>query len=439
MDPLLDAAAETATYVQSLPKLRWFLDCDIDADGLCAAAVAATALQRAGHRFRVRASRGKTAADYEAVLEEDADAFMFLDKGASHTHTLAKAGKPVVVLDHHNVGDLHGVQMLNPRALGLDGGKHASASTTALAFAVALDARNWDLAPVALSGAIGDWQHRGGWKGWNALAIEEATARGHITTQPLPRLIGMDLAEALSRRQGLPGVTGSREGAEQVLAGLGIAAHAEAEDLSLDQRGALVTELVRRHLLAETDPTGLADTTLWNRKLGTSLRHVFRIADACGRLEHPGIGLAYLLGDRHAKEEALEHFDDYKRRLVRALKVVEERGTERRGKLHVVWTDDARLTGMVGGLTVSVVRPQATPLVILARRPDSRVQVSTRGTHEMVGAGLDLGAAVKEAAMAVGHEGGGHPIAAGTVLDGEDVEPFLAALDGAVRAQPWAS
>lgn len=462
---LQDAAALAAEAVRARPG-RWFLACDTDADGLAAAAVTATALRRAGRRFQVRAGRGKATADHEAVLREEADGWVFLDKGTSHLARLARhvqeTGRPVVVLDHHNVPDdvpaQPGLVHVNPRAVGLDGGRDASSATVAVAFALALGGeRNLDLAPVGLSGAIGDWQHRGGWQGWNAELVRRGLASGHITQEPIPRLVGVHLAEAIPRR-GLPGLT-TAEGAAAFLRGLGIDPEAEPEDLDPAARTRLVSALVLRGLaepaVAGADAraaggTGeardaggsvaapLVEQALWNPRLGTSLRQAFRIADACGRGGHAGTGIAYLLGDPAARAPALERFGAYKRDLHAALEELRRTGTERRAACQVAWTRDPAYTGMVGGLGVTAVLPDASlPLVVLARRGDGLVQVSTRGTVELVAQGLDLGRAVLQAARSVGEEGGGHPVAAGAVVPEGRVPPFLDALDAALQAQGW--
>src|SRR5688572_23165445 len=170
-----ESAARAAALVRSRPRgTRWFLACDTDADGLCAAAVCAAALRHVGHRFTVRASRDKTAAAYRGLFEEDGDGYIVLDKGTSHLADLAegslRTGRPVVVIDHHNLGSgpsaaPDGVTLLNPRASGLDGSRDASAATAAQAFALALAGETaWQWGPVALAGAIGDWQHMGGWQ-----------------------------------------------------------------------------------------------------------------------------------------------------------------------------------------------------------------------------------------------------------------------------------
>jgi hypothetical protein len=114
--------------------------------------------------------------------------------------------------------------MLNPRASGLDGSRDASAATTAVALAVALcgdAAYAWG--PIGLSGAIGDWQHMGGWKGWNRHVLDESTRLGHVRMVAQPAFIAVTLAEAVARFEpAIPGVHGDAAAAAAFIASLGL-------------------------------------------------------------------------------------------------------------------------------------------------------------------------------------------------------------------------
>ncbi len=459
---LMAAALDAAVAVRARPPgTRWLLSCDTDADGLCAGAVAFQALRRIGHRAIVRPSRDKTEAHYRSLFAEEVDGHILLDKGTSHLGALAEGaratGRPVVVLDHHNlVGETSGftdasategraqwdagVHLVNPRAVGLDGSRDASAATTAVAFAIALvgdDALAW--APTGLSGAIGDWQHQGGWRGWNQELVERSRAAGHLRPVRLPRFIGVDLAEALTRfRPAIPGLSGDAAAARSFLQALSIEAGAETEDLDAEARTRLVSAVALRLLSAgERDAIpALVHEDLWNVRLGTSLRHVFRIVDSCGRERCPGTGIAYLLGDPAGKADALAAFARYKAALRDGVERLRTEGTRIRRALQAAWTERHDYTGMVAGLGMTVVVPdRVRPLCVLARRPEGNVQVSTRGTEDQEKAGLDLGEACRKAAAAVGSEGGGHPVAAGAVIAAEKVETFLQALDDALVEQ----
>lgn len=442
------AAIRAAAVVRSKPAgTRWFLDCDTDADGLCAAAVCANALRSVGHRFTIRASRDKHDAAYRALFDTDADGHILLDKGSSHLLTLVqgaqRTGRPVIVLDHHNLLEPTppGVTMLNPRDSGLDGSRDASAATTTAAFALALAgdaAKPW--IPIGLSGAIGDFQHVPDWKGWNLHLLDEARRAGHVRDVAQPVLIGVTLAQAIAqRRPPIPGLDGDLPACEALLDGLGIDPESEAEDLDHDQRTRLVSALTLRLLAAGAatdEAASLVEPVEHNVRLGTSLRHVFRIVDACGREGQASTGIAYVLGDKTAKAEALAIFSRYKSTLHEGLKELARQGTHVRTSVQSGWTPDPSYTGMVAGLgMVHVVKDRRRPLAILAARPDGQVQVSTRGLERMVERGLDLGKACSTAAQAVGSEGGGHPVAAGAVVAKDRAEAFLDVLDATLAKQ----
>ncbi|HEX2066570.1 MAG TPA: DHHA1 domain-containing protein [Candidatus Thermoplasmatota archaeon] len=438
------AAARAAAVVRSLPRgSHWLLACDNDADGLCAAAVAAQALLRCGHRFTIRASRDKTEAHYRALFAEPWDGLVLLDKGTSHLGllaSLARPGRPVLVADHHNLvgAPPEGVTLLNPRAAGLDGSRDASGATTAAALALALcgeAALAW--APVALAGAVGDWQHMDGWRGWNLELLGRCRAAGHARQVSMPPLMGLDLAEALANaRPPVPGAATPAD-ARRLLQAAGVDPHLEVDELDEEGRTRLVSALVAAHLAegaAPPPPERLVGPVDFSVRLGRSLRQVFRVVDACGRSGAPATALAFLMGDPAASREAEGLFAAYRAALREGVRDLREQGALRRAAVQVAWTRSPEHTGMVAGLGMAHVVDPGLPLAVLARRPDGLVQVSTRGTHAQVEAGLDLGAACHAAARAVGSEGGGHPVAAGAVVPEKDVEAFLAALDAALAA-----
>jgi RecJ-like exonuclease len=444
-----EAAGSAATVVRGKPPgTHWLLACDNDADGLCAAAVMAQALLGMGHRFTIRASRDKTEAHYRALFADPWDGLVLLDKGTSHLALLnvlaAPAGRTVLVVDHHNLPPEPArppVTLLNPRAEGLDGSRDASGATTAVALALALcgdAALAW--APVGLSGAVGDWQHMGGWQGWNLELVQRSRAAGHLRQVPLPRFIGTTLAEALAHaRDPVPGIDKDPAAAEAFLRRHNVDPGVEVEELGEEARTRLVSAVVLAHLAAGAKPPPperLVAPVDFNARLGRSLRHVFRIVDACGRGGMAPTAIAFLMGDPAATAEAQACFGRYKAALLEGIRGLRRDGTRALAAVQVAWTMEADYSGMVAGIGMThVVQDASRPLCILAKRPDGRVQVSTRGTHEQVGAGMDLGAACQAAAKAAGSEGGGHPVAAGAVIDPDRVDAFLDALDAALAGQ----
>lgn len=406
----------------------------------------AKALGRIGHAFTVRASRDKTQAALLATLDEDVGGVLLLDKGSLHAAPLAarakEVGRPLVVIDHHSVGDPvdehDGFAMVNPRLSGLDGSHDACSSTTAVAVALALAGPDCiDLAPSALVGAIGDWQHVDGWQGWNLEILQGAKAAGHIVPRPAPRLGGGPLAPALARFSDPPfDQQGDVAAAAAWLAGLGLDPDAPIDLVEGDDLTRLTSALVAQ-LVARGEPTERIEALMGelpvHQKLGVTLRAAFGIVDACAREERSGLGLAFLMGDRSAASSARGVFDAYRQALRQGLEELRAKGTTRLRAIQWAWTRRHAYTGMVAGLGMMHALPQPDlPAVVMAKRPDGLVQASARGLAPMVDAGLDLGAAMATAAAAAGGEGGGHPVAAGAVVPEAAVETFLAALDEAL-------
>src|SRR2546425_1072902 len=92
--------------------------------------------------------------------------------------------------------------------LACDNDADGLSAAAAVALALALcgePALAWG--PTGLAGAVGDWQHMGGWQGWNLEVLQRCRAAGHILQVPMPPLIGLGLAEALTERgMRVPGV-----------------------------------------------------------------------------------------------------------------------------------------------------------------------------------------------------------------------------------------
>ncbi len=421
-------AADAAKAADALTRGRWFISTDTDADGLAAAAVISTALARAGTPHTVRASRDKTLDGLRGVLDADADGYVFLDKGTFHAKDLAaRCDGPVVVIDHHNLhpdgpGD---AIMVNPRAVGMDGGKDACAATTAVAVALAMHPGNLDLAPIGLVGAIGDWQHVGGWQGWNKELLASSRAAKYLDERPGLSLPGGPLAGALARLKiGL-----DTKHAATFLSNLDIKA-ATADDLDDEAATRLASALVALCIEQGQDPARLAGNNLIHPRTGGTLRHAFSVADACGRLGDPGLGIAFLMGDPASRTPALARQEEYRTIIHDGLVALHDAPPNRLE--HVQWarTRRAAFTGMIAGLAMEHSLPtNDLPLVMVADREDGHLQVSTRGLAPMLDAGLDLGAAVAIAAKVAGGEGGGHPIAAGAVIPADRLETFLQRLD----------
>ncbi|UCC93773.1 MAG: DHH family phosphoesterase, partial [Thermoplasmata archaeon] len=168
------------------------------------------------------------------------------------------------------------------------------------------------------------------------------------------------------------------------------------------------------------------------------------LLNACGRYGMARVGMEVCLGDRlDAFNEAKRLQGSHRAKLVDGLRTVAAMGVAERRAIQFFHVRDAVPDTIVG--TVASMALQAPevdvdmgrPIIALANKRDEKgvVKVSGRGTRDLVEEGLDLAAAMREAAEAVGGIGGGHDIAAGASIPEGKEEEFLDALDNIVVRQ----
>ncbi len=153
-----------------------------EADGVCSAAIAAKALNRAGLNFKTICLDKLYPEVLKGVYAQGRGLYLFADIGSAHVKLIereAPMGNLTVILDHHDTlkSSRSDVFNLNPELYGLSGERDASASTVAYLFAKTLDASNLDLSALALIGAA---EIPGPITGLNQLALRDASTGGFI-------------------------------------------------------------------------------------------------------------------------------------------------------------------------------------------------------------------------------------------------------------------
>src|SRR3989442_9883374 len=146
---------------------------------------------------------------------------------------------PVIVLDHHKpMRDSETVAHVNPHFFGVDGAREMCGATTTWLFALVLDERNWDLAGVAMAGAIGDKQAGGGFVGGNAALFGEAEDRKVVVPERRLALRDLPLGKAppVSIEPDFRGLSGPPEGSGDFLHAIGLDPAASLRDLDAGNR-----------------------------------------------------------------------------------------------------------------------------------------------------------------------------------------------------------
>jgi single-stranded-DNA-specific exonuclease len=428
----------------------------IDADGVSAGAVAATALERAATPFRLLPVKSLDAHHVALIRDAAPEALWFCDLGS--TAYMHFAATPRLVCDHHQLvrdGSEESFAHLNPLLDGLDGHEVSGAGCAYLA-AAALDPRNVDLLPLALVGASADRQDRPALHGTNALLLRHAEALGLAACAPDLAFFGPETRPlrkflSLAGEPALPGITGDARAAERLLLRAGVpleAGGAERTWSRLDAgeraavRSLLVHHLLDLGLAADVERLLRPVVTLPREPAGPTreLQEFGTLLNSTARYDRPDVGIAVARGDRGAAyAEALELLLDHRRHLVAALDAFARSGVQERPSLQWVHLRDAvrdTVVGIVAGMALggALELRRDRPLVAFAWTPDGRTKVSSRAPGEARGR-LDLSVAMREAAAAVGGQGGGHPGAAGATIPRGAEEAFLAAAERVLERQ----
>jgi len=453
---------------------RVVLASHIDADGLTSAAIAATALERAGIPFRTVFSKQLDAEEIAGIAELEPDTVLFTDFGSGQLDIIAEheaAGDfTPVIADHHQPAGADSEDAeapetefhLNPLLFGINGASELSGAGASYALARALEPEggdNRDLAALAVVGAVGDMQASGGeLHGANEHIVEEGVAAGALETatdlalygkqtRPLPKLL------EYSSDVNIPGVSNDESGALRFLDGLDLDLKSDGEwrrwvDLDEDEQSEVSNALIQ-HAIQKGVPAdkieGLAATsyTLTDESVGTELRDASEFStllNATARYERADVGLAVCLGDRGpALERARQLLRDHRRNLSEGIQWVEEEGVNREENLQWFHAEDRireTIVGIVAGMAVGADGvDRGLPIVAFAEKSEEEVKVSSRGTHTLVRKGLDLSEVMGEASRAVGGDGGGHDVAAGATVPAGTEAEFVERADEIVGEQ----
>jgi RecJ-like exonuclease len=439
----------------------------IDADGLTSAAIAATALERAGIPFEVVFKNQLDETEIASIAARESDTVLFTDFGSGQLDVIADheaAGdfEPVIA-DHHQPADAATEYHLNPLLEGIDGASELSGAGASYVLARALgemtESDNRDLAALAVVGAVGDMQAVGGeLVGANAGIVAEGVEAGVLAegtdlalygrqTRPLPKLL--EYASEVH----IPGISNDEGGAVAFLSELPVDLRADGEwrrwaDLTGDERQTVASALVQRALergVPAEKVENLVGTTytLTREETGTELRDASEFStllNATARYDRADVGLAVCLGDREGALDRARHLlSTHRRNLSEGLTFVKQQGVERAD--NVQWFDAGSeiretIVGIVAGMALGVDGVDADrPIFAFARKNDEETKVSARGTGRLVGRGLDLSTVMREAARQVGGDGGGHDVAAGATVPTGTEEAFVAAADEIVAGQ----
>jgi len=481
----MTAHLDTPLSRQARAIAEQILDCDraivvshIDADGISAASVASSALANAEIEHEVIFLKKLDDAAIEDLKKRSEKALVWLtDLGSAFASRFA--GLNVVITDHHQTASqlqecgkpaqrtifsydtsLH----LNPFFYGFAGARDISGAGLAFLVAYEMDERNRSLVHLPVIGAIGDIQDLETRKlvGLNAKFVELGVRLGIIRRTRDLRFFGTEtrslqkLLEFASDPY-LPGISNNPVASEEFLRRLKIEtmrgdSPVHWSELSDKEKHRIISELSRVILEnggSEKDVERLTGEVYIfpSEQKGSPTREAREFAtllNSCGRNDMPELGLDICKGDRGEKlSQAFELLKEHRENLSNALMFVRDMGITSVGAIQYFHcadqVKDTILGAIVGILLNSGEVDRDKPLVGFAIsrevNGDYKIKASVRTTYDNVSKGVNLAAAMRKAASAVGGIGGGHNIAAGATLPLSTEEEFLRILENEIRSQ----
>jgi RecJ-like exonuclease len=459
------SASDAAKLISELARegSRIHVLTHFDSDGLASAGILGTALHRLDASIHMRAIDSLDEKALSQLPLDNIELAIITDMGSGMLEQLSskaeKAGKPVVVLDHHQpVGQPNGkIIHVNPHLFGFDGAREISGAGVAYLVARAIDARNVDLSALAVVGALGDMQDRGekrSLSGLNTIIAEDGERAGCLKLYTDLVLYGRETrpihrALAYTSNPFLPGLSGQEDRCLALVTSAGIVVKQDERwrtlaDLSDEEKKSLLSAVIQ-----EVSSKGVAGKVALNL-IGTvyvlpreergmptrDAREFSSLLNACGRMNRQGLALSICLGERgRAMDEAQEVLSEYRKNIAQYLSWATET-RERIEELRSVYivhgegTIDENMTGSISTILVSsgIFDPMKAVLV-LARKSEGDLKISSRGTEQLVMSGVNLGKIMQELTWKYGGTGGGHDIAAGGSVPADREREFLEELD----------
>ncbi|MBI3034377.1 DHH family phosphoesterase [Candidatus Woesearchaeota archaeon] len=413
----------------------------LDADGLSSCSILTKAMKRAGRQYTVSIVQKLDEALAESLANEPFSYIAFTDLGSGQFNLLKKIpdSKTIYIFDHHkpeSFEEIGNIVHLNPHLFEIDGSKEVSGAGVAYLFSRALDARNRDMAHIAIIGAIGDVQENNGFERVNTDILKDAVESGKMKVIQGLKLFGAQTkplhnALAYSTEHNIPGVTGSESGAIQFLHQLGISpkngdSWRSLVDLDDRELKNLVTGILMRRL-NEKEPEAIIGRVyiLLGEEKKSPLRDAKEFStllNACGRMDKSELGIGACLGDEKLKAQAIAHLALYKKEIVKGLTWFEKSyssGEIIRGRNYIIINAGRQIMHTMIGTLASILSKsnylgEGTFILSMAQIGDGNTKVSIRLSGSS--ATTDLRGVISGIVEKVDGSFGGHMGAAGAII-----------------------
>jgi len=413
-----------------------------DADGITSAAIICKALYRSGYNFHASLMRNPFDKGLERISKEDNEIVIYSDMGSGQIETIEKMDFKSIIIDHHQPlkkKTEQNVLQINCNYYGINGSYEACGATLSYLLAKALDKKNKDLSSLAITGASGDKQYIGEFRGLNKKIIDEAIRNEAIKEKTTIKLPGENIYDSLyySIDPYYSGISGNKKEIEILLKKIGIEKDGTFESLSEDKKKKLQSYLMFI-LIKNGCEKNILDTIIrtrfYTKIFDLESESLADLLDSCGKSGNRGIGLSVALGDKKSFQQAIKVEKEYKEKILKEIIILEKKGFKEKKSYRYFYANDSSTGGVIAGIATNFMLDTKKPLLSIVKK-DNELHISCRGTQKLVKKGLDLGFAMKEVSKKLNGHGGGHAIASGATIDFEKEKDFLEITDKIIADQ----
>jgi len=397
-----------------------------DTDGITSAAIFSRALQRWKKPFSLEIIKGLDEQFINSLPEDNL--LIFLDLASGSLKYLKDKKNPIIILDHHEITQEipENVLMINPI---LENHEQVSGAGLSYLFAKTLSHNNKDLATLAIIGMVGDIHDQNIGKTYDEIIKDsEAIVKKGILIYPSTRQL--DKALEYSSSPYIPNVTGSYKGVIELLREANIpknnGSYKALYELTEQEMTNLITAIVLRNngKIDITKMIGNLYLVRFHNRLEDA-RELSALINACSRMDNPQISLGFCLGNKPSKEKAEKIYIEYKQHLVSALKYISE-AEKISGKNYTIINAKDNIKDTIIGTVASIISrspiySEGTIIVALAYNQD-KIKVSARMTGKE---GRNVREVLDRVVVPLGGEVGGHPNAAGCLIEKRKESLFI--------------
>jgi len=401
-----------------------------DTDGICSAAIMASALQKLDKKFSIKIIKQLEKEFIEKLPKRNL--LVFLDLGSGSLEHLNKLENDIFILDHHEIDKQtslkNNIRIVNPHLYNQE---QLSGSCLTYLFVKEISKENKELANLAVIGMVGDMLGKNIGKIGNIIINDaELLIKKGLLLYPATRPLNKTLE--FSSSMFIPGVTGSSSGASCLLKEAGIEKengnYKSLIELNEEEMSKLVTAiLLRRNDKEIEDFIG----NIYLVKLFTQLedaRELSAMINSCSRLDHSNIALSLCMGSKKARKKAEEIYASYKQHLIAGLNFISNM-KKIEGDNYIIINAKSNIKDTIIGtlasmLSMSSLYKEGTAIITMADN-ESKIKISARIAGRN---GRNIREILDSVVKEVGGESGGHALAAGCLIEKNKEQEFIEAL-----------